>query len=121
GREGRERGGGRELGGAGTWYVPVGQEANQSSSREEVAVVAELFARLTGRGARWRDRHGDEHPLGLADVLVIAPYNAQVADLAARLPQGARVGTVDRFQGQQAPFVLYSMTTSRPEDAPRGM
>ena len=52
---------------------------------------------------------------------MIAPYNAQVADLIARLPDGARVGTVDRFQGQEAPIVIYSMTTSTPEDAPRGM
>jgi len=44
-----------------------------------------------------------------------------VADLAARLPRGARVGTVDRFQGQEAPVVIYSLTTSTVEDAPRGM
>ena len=50
----------------------------------------------------------------------IAPYNAQVSDLAARLP-GTRIGTVDKFQGQQAPVVIYSLTTSSPEDAPRGM
>jgi len=52
--------------------------------------------------------------------LIIAPYNAQVADLSARLPS-ARIGTVDRFQGQEAPVVVYSMTTSSPADAPRGM
>ena len=107
--------------GAGPWYVPVEHDANQSASREEVEVVAGLVARLTERGVRWRDREGHEHALGLDDILVIAPYNAQVADLAARLPQGARVGTVDRFQGQEAPVVIYSMTTSTPEDAPRGM
>ena len=38
-----------------------------------------------------------------------------------RLPAGARVGTVDKFQGKEAPVVIYSMATSRPEDAPRGM
>src|SRR5262249_54791273 len=71
--------------------------------------------------ARWRDRDGRMRPLGLEDLLVIAPYNAQVADLIARLPRGARVGTVDKFQGQEAPVVLYSLTSSTPEDAPRGM
>ena len=76
---------------------------------------------LTAGGLRWRDRDDLEHPLALNDLLAIAPYNAQVADLIAALPQGARVGTVDRFQGQQAPVVIYSMTTSTPEDAPRGM
>ena len=55
-------------------------------------------------------------------MLVVAPYNAQVSRLAERLAAtGARVGTVDKFQGQQAPVVIYSMATSRPEDAPRGM
>src|SRR4029077_13239967 len=54
------------------------------------------------------------------DVLIVAPYNAQVSDLSNRLPK-AKVGTVDKFQGQQAPVVIYSMTTSSPEDAPRGM
>jgi len=107
--------------GAGLWYVPVEHDANQGASREEVAVVAGLVSELVAGDVRWRDREGVEHPLGLQDILVIAPYNAQVADLAARLPAGARVGTVDRFQGQEAPVVLYSMTTSTPEDAPRGM
>jgi len=55
----------------------------------------------------------------LKDVLVVAPYNAQVSDLLARLPKNARVGTVDKFQGQEAPVVIYSLTTSTPEDAPR--
>ncbi|HKQ19280.1 MAG TPA: C-terminal helicase domain-containing protein, partial [Candidatus Eisenbacteria bacterium] len=72
-------------------------------------------------GVRWRDRDGQEHPIRLDDILIIAPYNAQVADLSAGLPPGTRVGTVDRFQGQEAPIVIYSMTTSTPEDAPRGM
>jgi uncharacterized protein len=57
----------------------------------------------------------------LNDVLVVAPYNAQVAALKRRLPINARVGTVDKFQGQQAPAVIYSMTTSDPRDAPHGM
>ena len=56
----------------------------------------------------------------MADILIVAPYNAQVSDLSNRL-KNARVGTVDKFQGQEAPVVIYSMTTSSPEDAPRGM
>jgi uncharacterized protein len=99
----------------------VEHDANQSAAREEVEVIAGLVARLLGGGTQWTDRGGDRHPLQLDDILVIAPYNAQVADLAARLPRDARVGTVDRFQGQEAPVVFYSLTTSTPEDAPRGM
>ena len=56
------------------------------------------------------------------DILVVAPYNSQVALLGERLaPHGIRVGTVDKFQGQEAAVVIYSMATSTPEDAPRGM
>jgi uncharacterized protein len=108
------------IAGAGLWFLPVAHEGNQSSSREEVDAVAALFERLTQEGVRWRDRRGTERPLRLEDILVIAPYNAQVADLSVRL-RGARVGTVDKFQGQEAPVVIYSMTTSSPADAPRGM
>jgi predicted RecB family nuclease len=107
--------------GAGLWYVPVEHDANQSASREEVEAIKALVADLLRGGATWRDRNGGDHELTLEDILVIAPYNAQVADLTASLPAGVRVGTVDRFQGQEAPVVIYSMTTSTPEDAPRGM
>jgi len=107
--------------GAGLWFAPVAHDANQSASREEVAAIAALVRSLLDGRTRWRDRHGVEAPLGPEDVLVVAPYNAQVADLAAHLPAGVRAGTVDRFQGQEAPVVIYSMTTSTAEDAPRGM
>ena len=60
-------------------------------------------------------------PLELQDVLVVAPYNAQLAELARRLPPVRAIGTVDKFQGQEAPVVIYSMTTSSPDEAPRGM
>jgi uncharacterized protein len=53
-------------------------------------------------------------------MLIVAPYNAQVFDLAGRI-KNARIGTVDKFQGQQAPVVIYSLTTSSREDVPRGI
>jgi len=59
-------------------------------------------------------------PVGLEDILMIAPYNAQVFELQERIP-GARIGTVDKFQGREAPIVIYSMATSSHSDAPRGM
>ena len=68
----------------------------------------------------WIDRNGQRRPVTLEDILIIAPYNAQVFELQDRLP-GARIGTVDKFQGQEAPIVIYSMTTSSWADAPRGM
>ena len=60
-------------------------------------------------------------PLEPSDVLVVAPYNAQVRMLRARLPDAVAVGTVDKFQGQQAPVVFVSMASSTSEEAPRGI
>jgi uncharacterized protein len=57
---------------------------------------------------------------GLEDILIIAPYNAQVFELQDRI-NGGRIGTVDKFQGQQAPIVIYSITTSSYLDAPHGL
>ena len=80
-----------------------------------------LLPVLCEAGVNWIDDKGQGRPLRLDDVLIVAPYNAQVSDLSNRLPPNARIGTVDKFQGQQAPVVIYSLTTSSPEDAPRGM
>jgi superfamily I DNA and/or RNA helicase len=111
-----------ECDGSGLWVVEVDHDGNRNASSEEVEVVAQLVARFTAPGAHWVDKKGTERQLTSADILVVAPYNAQVTRLAERLePIGVRVGTVDRFQGQEAPIVIYSMATSRPEDAPRGM
>ena len=68
----------------------------------------------------WVDRHAAERTLTLDDILIIAPYNAQVFEIQQCLP-GAQIGTVDKFQGQEAPIVVYSMATSNHADAPRGM
>jgi superfamily I DNA and/or RNA helicase len=109
------------LDGTGLRYIPVQHNGNHSESREEAEKITELMNRLLEGGATWTDKSGGEAPLGLDDILIVAPYNAQVSAIAKGLPVGARVGTVDKFQGQQAAVVFYSMTTSTPEDAPRGM
>ena len=83
-------------------------------------MVLTLVRTLTEEGAAWINKDGTERPLGLDDILIIAPYDAQVFALQERLP-GARIGTVDKFQGQEAPLVIYSMATSAPTDAPHGM
>jgi superfamily I DNA and/or RNA helicase len=106
--------------GAGLFFAPVDHEGNQNISVEEVTRVVEIVRELVQPGVTWTDRHGAAKPLRLADVLIVAPYNAQVSEIAERLP-GARVGTVDKFQGQEAPVVIYSMATSNPEEAPHGM
>ena len=109
------------LAGHGLRFVAVEHSGNTNASEEEAERVAALLHELLDAGAAWVDKNGVQKPLTLEEVLVVAPYNAQVATLRAALPEGARVGTVDKFQGQEAPIVLYSMTTSTADEAPRGM
>jgi len=107
--------------GSGLFFVPVTHRGNTSSAPEEVEAVGRIVEHLLGAGVAWIDADGTAHPLDETCILVVAPYNAQVSALAARLPTGVRVGTIDRFQGQEAPVVIYSATSSSAEDAPRGM
>ena len=110
----------RWLKGAGLWFVPVEHEGNRNACAEEVEIVARIVKGLLRPEVKWFYSAGNQRRLNEEDILIVAPYNAQVADLSARLPD-LKIGTVDKFQGQEAPIVIYSMTTSTPEDAPRGM
>jgi len=108
------------LSGSGLRVQPVRHELTAADkSQQEADVVARLWRSV--QGATWRNHLGEEAPMGPADVLVVAPYNAQVALIKAALPDGARVGTVDKFQGQEAPVVIYSMTSTSADEAPRGV
>ena len=106
--------------GVGPRILPVPSEGFDSESPIEAEAVAALAFSIV-EGGRWTDEHGAERDLGWDDVLIVAPYNAQVGAIKRLLPDAARVGTVDRFQGQEAPISVYSMTTSAPDLAPRGM
>ena len=107
--------------GSGLRYVPLPHTGNRATAAEEIAVIARIVALLVSRRG-WRDDANVVRPLSERDLLIVAPYNAQVAALIEALPALAeRIGTVDRFQGQEAPIVIYSMTSSSPADAPRGM
>lgn len=108
------------ISGSGLRFLPVPHSGNQSYSIEEADITARLVTDILASGPRWIDRDGHEHALTLDDILIITPYNAQVFEIQQRLP-GARVGTVDKFQGQEAPIAIYSMATSSYADAPRGM
>jgi predicted RecB family nuclease len=119
GRDGQALLGAGAWSGAGLRWVPVEHRGNESASSEEAAAVAAVVAELLG--GSWRDCHGVVRPVTLDDVLVVAPYNAHVARLREVLPSGARVGTVDKFQGQEAPVVVYSLASSSADDAPRGV
>jgi uncharacterized protein len=109
--------------GAGLRYLPVEHTGNQNCSPEEADAVYDLVTAIlqSGQsGTTWTDRHGKEKQVTLSDIVIITPYNAQVFEIQQRLP-AARVGTVDKFQGQEAPIAIYSMATSSHADAPRGM
>lgn len=98
-------------------YVPAIHDACSQRSEEEAATVLALYQCLLGQ--RYRDRDGMEHPMSARNILVVAPYNMQVNLLRRTLPEGARVGTVDKFQGQEAEAVIVSMATSNSETLPR--
>lgn len=108
--------------GAGLRVVDVHHDFCRNASDEEVDVVERIVRALVAPGVSWTNADGLMQPLTTKDLLVVAPYNAHVVRLRERLDTlGVAVGTVDKFQGQEAPVVIYSMATSRPEDAPRGM
>jgi uncharacterized protein len=89
------------------------------SSKPEAEVVKAIFASLLQQD--FVDKEGARHPMAIDNILVVAPYNAQVNLLRATLPAGARVGTIDKFQGQQAEAVIVSMTSSNGECLPRNI
>lgn len=106
---------GGDLAGAG--MRPVAHFGRSQVSPEEIDAISAHVEDLLG--ATYRDRHGVERTVGYGDILVVAPYNAQVNALRTSLPGPIRVGTVDRFQGQEAPVCLVSMATSSGEELPR--
>jgi AAA domain-containing protein len=106
--------------GSGLRWIPVEHAGNQNESPEEAAAITMLVRNLLDAGSTWTNKSGEEKKLELNHILIVAPYNAQVAAIEKAL-SGARVGTVDKFQGQEAPIVIYSMASSSAEDAPRGM
>jgi predicted RecB family nuclease len=105
--------------GTGIRYVGVEHEGNRQASREEADAIAREIERMAG--GDYTDARGRTRPLRHTDFMVVAPYNAQVRCLRAALPADVPVGTVDKFQGQEAPVVLFSMASSSGEDVPRGL
>jgi predicted RecB family nuclease len=112
--------GSTDFNGGGLYLVQIEHEGCQSQSMEEVEVINGIVDQLINSDINWTDIDGQEHKLRETDIKIIAPYNAQVSLLKQNL-QTISIGTVDKFQGQEAPVVIYSMTSSSPQDAPRGM
>ena len=109
--------------GSGLRVVEVTHQGNTNASPEEAREVARLTEQLTG--CTWRDKDGTERPVEPGDILIVTPYNAQIRAIQNALAIGGqtgfKVGTVDKFQGREAPVVIYSMATSSADEAPRGM
>jgi uncharacterized protein len=107
------------LTGTGVRFLPVTHSGNTRASVEEADVIAAAIENL--RHANWTDDKGHSAPLPLSQIMVVTPYNAQVRLLTERLPDGVRVGTVDKFQGQEAAVVFFSMATSSGQEVPRNV
>ncbi|MCY4171737.1 MAG: C-terminal helicase domain-containing protein [Bacteroidetes bacterium] len=105
---------------SGAYLVPVDhQEPRMQECEEEGRALQIVIDHLLS--GSWTDRHGDTKPMDPEDIIVIAPFNSQVNMLRKMLPDTIRVGTVDKFQGQQAAVALVTMTSTSTEEAPKGM
>jgi predicted RecB family nuclease len=104
--------------GNGVRFLPVPHSGHRTAAPEEAKEVAAEIERLVGTPYV---EDGVERPLGYADFIVVAPYNSHVRCLREALPDAVRVGTVDKFQGQEATVSFFSMASSSGEDVPRGI
>ncbi|HGF0738828.1 TM0106 family RecB-like putative nuclease [Legionella pneumophila] len=104
---------------AGIKFIPIEHEGNTQASDEEVVKIKELVQALLGR--LFTDKHGKQRAITLDDILFVAPYNHQRNKLQETLGPEAKVGTVDKFQGQEAPIVFFSLCTSDASESPRGI
>jgi uncharacterized protein len=116
----RQRIDSRVLTGTGLRFIPVDHSGNAQRSTREARVVADHIRGLLS-GGTFTDADGCTRSLTPADILVVAPYNMQVRCLQELVPAGVEVGTVDKFQGREAPIVFFSMASSSGEDVPRGI
>ena len=106
---------------SGIVFVPVQHEGNAQASDEEVAEIKRLANDLIGRMFHTGDDDLPTRPIGWNDMLFVAPYNQQVNKLSIALGDKANVGSVDKFQGQEAPIVFLSMCSSDASESPRGL
>lgn len=107
--------------GKGLIRVGVPHAGNQNRSYEEIETIASILDQLLDGKHQWSDPIGNLSTIESKDVLIVAPYNSQVNAHQRELGDRARIGTVDKFQGQEAPVIIYSTTSSSAEEAPRGM
>ena len=109
--------------GTGLRWVKVDHTGCSTESMEEAVAIADQVTALLG--TTWTDKNRKRHPVDVNDIMIVAPYNDQVRLLRQHLDGNRQtrhvpVGTVDKFQGRQAPIVLFTMTSSSATDIPRG-
>ena len=97
---------------------PVEHEGNTQSSQEEIQQIHLILKELLK--SSYRSKDGSIRKLSVSDILIVAPYNYQVNQMIDTFGTKYRIGTVDKFQGQEAPVVILSMCASDPSEAPRG-
>lgn len=102
----------------GLHFIPIEHQNCTDSSEEEARLVTEIYHSLL---TQFYEQEGQHYPIQNENILVVTPYNLQVQLLKAQLPEGARIGTIDKFQGQEAEVVIISMVTSDQENATRQM
>jgi uncharacterized protein len=110
----------------GLLFEAVEHHGNATMSDEEIDRIAAFVDQIHGqpftRARRVRGEMTVERGvIGSNEILITAPYNIQVNRLQKRLGQKARIGTVDKFQGQEAPVAIHSLTASDGDSAPRGL
>ena len=103
---------------AGVQFVPVEHRGNTQGSAEEVECIEQLVAQL--EQCQLTTENGDVRAVTLDDILIVAPYNLQVRNIQTAIPD-AKVGSVDKFQGQEKPIVILSMCASEGNSSPRGL
>ena len=102
----------------GVYFAPIPHEDCSQKCEPEALAIQDLYSRLLK--LKFNDGVNPQKPLTKDDILIVTPFNMQVACLEGLLGSDARIGTVDKFQGQEAPVVLISMVSSDSESVPRG-
>ena len=103
----------------GIYFVPVEHDGCSQRSLEEAELINNIYESLLEQ--RYQDRSGKKWNITHDNILVVTPYNMQVNLLKRMLPKGTRIGTVDKFQGQEAEVVIVSMATSSRDYLPRSI
>ena len=99
-------------------FIPMSHENNSQKSIEESDYIKNLINKSIGKKCK-DNKDSSERKVSLDDILVVAPFNAQVNYMTRNFDKNTKIGTIDKFQGQEAKIVFISMTSSDPENIPR--